>query len=77
LIVAAPDDFLVQHEHCPNRHLSFGAGPHRCIGAHLARLELRVVLEEMLRRVPPWRVTGEVVMGGGINRLVKSLPVEW
>jgi cytochrome P450 len=62
-----------------NRHLAFGAGPHRCIGAHLARLELRVVLEEMLRRIPPWRVVGPsaVVMGGGINRLVKSLPVEW
>jgi cytochrome P450 len=69
------DEFVYDRPN--NRHLSFGAGPHRCIGSHLARLELRVVLEEMLRRIPPWRVTGEVVMGGGINRLVKSLPVEW
>jgi hypothetical protein len=32
-----------------------------------------------LRRIPPWRVNdpSKVVMGGGINRLVKSLPVEW
>jgi cytochrome P450 len=72
---ADADEFVYDRPN--NRHLSFGAGPHRCIGAHLARLELRVVLEEMLRRLPPWRVTGEVVMGGGINRLVKSLPVEW
>jgi cytochrome P450 len=70
-----PDDFVFDRAN--NRHLSFGAGPHRCLGAHLARLEIRVVLEEMLRRIPPWRVVGPVVMGGGINRLVKSLPVEW
>ncbi len=70
-----PDSFVYDRPN--NRHLAFGAGPHRCIGAHLARLELRVVLEEMLRRIPTWRVTGEVIMGGGINRLVKSLPVEW
>jgi cytochrome P450 len=71
------DDFVYDRPN--NRHLAFGAGPHRCIGAHLARLELRVVLEEMLRRIPPWRVVdpSAVVMGGGINRLVKSLPVEW
>jgi cytochrome P450 len=72
-----PDSFLFDRPN--NRHLAFGAGPHRCLGAHLARLELKVVLEEMLRRLPPWRVTdpSAVVMGGGINRLVKCLPVEW
>jgi cytochrome P450 len=72
-----PDEFVYDRPN--NRHLAFGAGPHRCLGAHLARLELRVVLEETLQRIPPWRVTdpSAVVWAGGINRLVKSLPVEW
>jgi cytochrome P450 len=36
----------------PNRHVAFSSGPHRCIGSHLARIELTVALEELLRRIP-------------------------
>jgi cytochrome P450 len=39
-----------------NRHASFGLGPHRCLGSHLARLEVRLVLEEFHRRIPHYEV---------------------
>ncbi|MEI8001879.1 MAG: cytochrome P450 [Actinomycetes bacterium] len=49
-----PDDFDVTREH--NRHVAFGFGTHFCLGASLARLELRVMFEELLRRIPDWEL---------------------
>jgi len=46
----------------PNPHLAFGSGPHTCIGIHLARLEARVFLEELLSAVPDWRLGEGVVV---------------
>jgi cytochrome P450 len=40
----------------PNPHVAFGSGPHSCIGIHLARLEARVFIEELLAAVPDWRL---------------------
>jgi cytochrome P450 len=41
------------------RHYAFGGGPHRCLGSHLARLEMRVVLEEWHRRIPDYELAGD------------------
>jgi cytochrome P450 len=38
------------------RHLAFGGGPHRCLGSHLARMEMRVALEEWHRRIPEYEL---------------------
>ena len=48
-------------ERHPNRHLTFGVGGHRCLGSHLARVEMRVVLAETLRRLGDYTVLGEQV----------------
>jgi cytochrome P450 len=40
----------------PNRHLSFGAGVHRCLGSHLGRVELTIALEELHRRIPDYQL---------------------
>ncbi|MCC7075635.1 MAG: cytochrome P450 [Acidimicrobiia bacterium] len=52
-IYTDPDSFDIERE--PNDHLAFGIGPHYCLGANLARMELRVVFEEMFARFPDMR----------------------
>jgi len=56
-------------------HVAFGSGPHRCLGAHLARLELIVLLEELLAVMPEYVIDAEKVERfGGITRGVAALP---
>ena len=53
----------------PNRHYAFGFGAHRCLGANLARVELQVLIQEVLRRLPDYQVVpAEVVRYPGLNR---------
>jgi len=49
-----PDSVDLTRE--PNPHLAFGAGNHRCVGSHLARLELKVAFEELHTRIPDYRL---------------------
>jgi cholest-4-en-3-one 26-monooxygenase len=57
-IFADADQFDVGRT--PNDHVAFGYGEHFCLGAHLARLEIRVLLDEILNRLPGIRLDGEV-----------------
>ena len=52
-----PDRFDVRRD--PNPHLAFGFGPHFCMGASLARLELKVMFTELLRRLPDLQLAGD------------------
>ncbi len=61
-----------------NRHLAFGAGAHRCLGSHLARMELRVALEEWHRRIPEYEIKpGETPTYSAGIREVQYLPLVW
>ncbi len=62
-----------------NKHVAFGLGPHFCLGAPLARLEGRIVLQTLLRRLPGLRLAGaEPEYRDNFNlRGLKALSVTW
>jgi cytochrome P450 len=71
-----PDADQLRWDRDPNRHLAFGGGIHRCLGSHLARLELRVALREWHRRIPEYCVKpgAELEYTAGI-RTLESFPM--
>jgi cytochrome P450 len=72
------DPSAVDFERDMGRHVAFGGGNHRCLGAHLARLELRVALEEFHRRIPDYRIPdGEDVHFSPGIRQASRLPLVW
>lgn len=72
-----PERFRIDREN--NRHFGFGFGIHRCVGAPLARLEMKVVLEEVLRRMPAFRLESDelVEVDYHFSRMYSKLPVVW
>lgn len=73
------DPNTVDFDRPPRGNLAFGAGPHRCVGSHLARLEMRVVHEHMHRRIPDYRLKPghRVSLHGGNVAGVDALPLVW
>jgi cytochrome P450 len=67
----------VQLDRANNRHAAFGLGRHRCLGSHLARMELRVALEEWLARYPEFELADPtaVTWSAGQVRGPRALPV--
>jgi cytochrome P450 len=78
-LTADPDRFDITREPLP--HMAFGGGAHFCLGAPLARLELRVAFEGLLRRLPGLRPTVEASRlawkEGLLTRGPAALPVTW
>jgi cytochrome P450 len=67
----APDDFRVDRD--PNPHLAFGVGTHHCLGANLARAEIKVVFEELFRRLRDIRAVDSDTIERGDSTLVLAL----
>lgn len=71
-----PDTFNIDRR--PNKHIAFGYGPHMCIGQHLAKLEMKIMLEELLPRLARVEMSGEPQMiqtnfVGGLRHLPVQL----
>jgi cytochrome P450 len=73
---ACPHDFDPHRER--NRHLAFGAGPHRCAGSNLARMNLRIAVEEIVRRMDHLALqddAGPVPFHSVLNRVPLTVPI--
>jgi cytochrome P450 len=75
-VFTAPDRFDIRRE--PNPHLVFGYGPHFCLGAHLARTQMRALFSEVLARTSSLTCAGQPsYLQSNFQRGVKRLPITW
>lgn len=73
-----PDPDRLDLTRTPNDHVSFGSGPHYCLGAHLAKTQMRAMLGQVLTRMPRIRQDGEPVrLTSNFQNGLKHLPVRW
>jgi cytochrome P450 len=70
-----PDTVILDRH--PNRHLGFGMGPHRCIGSHLAKLQLRLTLQRIVPTLGDWKIEDprKVTWKAAGTRSMISLPL--
>jgi cytochrome P450 len=60
-----------------NPHAAFGLGIHRCVGSNLARMEMTVAVEELLKRIPDFSLAGQVTWSEGTVRGPRQLPIKF
>jgi cytochrome P450 len=63
-----------------HRHWGFGGGPHRCLGSHLARIELTVIVGEWLNQIPDFEVPPDYqpeILFPSKTFALKALPLSW
>jgi hypothetical protein len=72
-----PDADKVVIDRKENRHAAFGLGIHRCVGSNLARMEMTVAVEELLKRIPEFSLDGEVAWSEGTVRGPRKLPLRF
>jgi cytochrome P450 len=74
-----PDEAQVRFDRTNNRHLAFGAGPHRCAGSHLARDEITTALSQWHARIPEYALdpTAELTIHAGGAMGLDRLPLVW
>ncbi|RAY12612.1 cytochrome P450 [Actinomadura craniellae] len=76
---AFPDPQAVDFDRSPNKHIAFGAGPHRCLGSHLARQELQIALQEWHARIPDYRIPDGAPVTEHSGQVIglDTLPLTW
>jgi cytochrome P450 len=72
-----PERFNLDREN--KTHIAFNAGPHRCLGSHLARIEIQILFEEMLKRLPEFRLDpgNKPNFHGGNVISIESMHLVW
>jgi len=72
-----PDDVIL--DRVKNPHIAFGVGIHRCAGSNLARMEMKVAIQELLKRIPDFRLENPdvVTWAGGQVRGPRIMPIVW
>jgi cytochrome P450 len=75
---AFDDPMSIHLDREPNPHICFASGWHRCLGSHLARMELRIALGEWHKRIPDYRIPEGVELVYSVNpRAPHHLPLAW